>query len=311
MTIGPQSHTTAVTVGVCTFNRPDQLHRLLIAVTDAAAQITSTCRVDVIVVDDGAAAPAEHVVSAAADYFLGGVQYCYLGSANVATARNKVLELGTAATPWLALIDDDCVPEANWLSALFEVQGRTDADVVTGHVQYTTPATAPRWLREQPFCDLDVYIDGAEPTLGTTANALIRTSFVRDNGIRFRSSLGRTGGEDMTFFHDVRSAGGRLRYAAKAVVVEELTPARQRLGYHLYRQLWLGNNVAEINRHTHQWTSTRLALRGGRWAITAWRDALRRSRNRQPPQLLWAFALSVRGLGLVLGVAGVRLPHRA
>jgi succinoglycan biosynthesis protein ExoM len=250
------------------------------------------------------------VVAAAADRFMGDVRYHYLGSADVATARNTVLELGTSAAQWLVFVDDDCVPEADWLTALFEVQRRTDADVVTGHVQYTTSPTAPRWLREQPFCDFDTYVDGEEPTLGTTANALIRTSFIRDHDVRFRSSLGRTGGEDMTFFHDVRAADGRMRYAAKAVVVEELTPARQRFGYQLYRQLWLGNNVAEINRHTHQWSNTRLALRGGRWIVNAWVDALRRVGRRQRPQLRWTLALSVRGVGLVLGVARVQLPHR-
>jgi succinoglycan biosynthesis protein ExoM len=302
---------TALAVGVCTFNRPEQLRRLLTAVSDAAGRFASTRRVDVVVVDDGAAARADDVVKEAADFFPGEVRYHYLGSANVATARNAVLDLGTSMAPWLAIIDDDCVPDPDWLSELFEVQQRTEADVVTGHVRYSAPPTAPRWLREQPFCDLDVYVDGSEPTLGTTANTLIRSSFVRDNGIGFRPSLGRTGGEDMTFFHDVRSAGGRLRYAAKAVVVEELTPPRQRFGYHLYRQLWLGNNVAEINRHTHQWTSTRLALRSGRWVFRAWRDELRRVRQGQRPQLRWAFALSIRGIGLALGVVGVRLPHRA
>jgi succinoglycan biosynthesis protein ExoM len=300
----------AVAIGVCTYNRPDQLRRLLTAVADVASNFGSTNRLDVIVVDDGARGTSQQVVADAAHEFLGDVQYHYLGSSDVATARNKVLELGTAAAPWLVLIDDDCVPDADWLAALFEVQQRTDADVVTGHVQYTTPMTAPRWLRDQPFCDFDTYVDGEEPTFGTTANALIRSSFIREHGVRFRPSLGRTGGEDMTFFHDVRAAGGRLRYAAKAVVIEELTPSRQRLGYQLYRQFWLGNNVAEINRHTHQWSRARLALRGTRWVLRAWKDSASRAVRREPPQVRWTLALSARGVGLVLGVIGVRLPHR-
>jgi succinoglycan biosynthesis protein ExoM len=301
----------AVAVGVCTFNRPFQLRRLLAAVAEVASEFGASRRLDVIVVDDGAARRADEVVSASADQFSGELHYHYLGSADVATARNKVLELGTELAPWLVLIDDDCIPESDWLTALFEVQSRTDADVVTGHVQYTTPMSAPRWLREQPFCDFDTYVDGEEPTFGTTANALIRSSFIRDNDIRFRPSLGRTGGEDMTFFHDVREAGGQLRYAAKAVVVEELTPSRQRLSYQLYRQLWLGNNVAEINRHTGQWSRSRLFLRGARWAVRAWADAFRRVARGQRPQLRWTIALNARGVGLVLGVLGVRLRHRA
>jgi hypothetical protein len=115
----------------------------------------------------------------------------------------------------------------------------------------------------------------------------------------------------MVFFHDVRRAGGRLRYAGKAVVIEELTPVRQRLRYQLHRQLWLGNNMAEINRHTRQCSNVRLALRGARWIGRSWRDALRRARRRDPLQLRWSLALSLRGFGLVLGVARVRVRHRA
>jgi hypothetical protein len=115
----------------------------------------------------------------------------------------------------------------------------------------------------------------------------------------------------MTFFNDVRAAGGRLRYSAKAVVHEELTSKRQTLRYHLYRQLWLGNNVAEINRHTQQWSGRRLILRGCRWIVLSWREAARRVARREPAQLRWTFALSLRGAGLVIGVLGVRLPHRA
>jgi succinoglycan biosynthesis protein ExoM len=300
----------AVAIGVCTFNRPVQLSRLLAAVADVAGSFGAAQRVDVIVVDDGADRSSEAVVEAAADRFSGDVHYHYLGSRDVATARNKVLELGTATAPWIVFIDDDCVPETSWLTSLFEVQARTDADVVTGHVQYTTPPTAPRWLREQPFCDFDTYEDGEEPALGTTANALIRSSFIRANDIGFRPSLGRTGGEDMTFFHDVRAAGGRLRYAAKAVVVEELTPRRQTYRYQLYRQLWLGNNVAEINRHTGQWSHARLAVRSVRWALRAWRDAAGRLVRGESPQLRWTIALNARGVGLLLGVLGVRLRHR-
>jgi succinoglycan biosynthesis protein ExoM len=311
MVLAPRTYPAAVAIGVCTFNRPAQLRRLLAAMNEVAAQVGPDRRVDVVVVDDGAASPVADVVAEAAGPFLGEMRYHFLGSADVATARNAALDICTSIAPWVVFIDDDCVPGPDWVTALFEVQERTGADVVTGHVQYTTAPVAPRWLREEPFCDFDVYADCDEPTFGTTANALIRSSFVCDHGIRFHHSFGQTGGEDMAFFHDVRSAGGRLRYAAKAVVIEELTPARQTLRYQLHRQLWLGNNMAEINRHTHQWSNLRLALRGGRWAVRGWRDFLRRAWQREPLQLRWTLALSLRGLGLMLGVAGVRVRHRA
>jgi succinoglycan biosynthesis protein ExoM len=301
---------TSVVIGICTYNRPDQLHRLLFGIVDVYGQSDAWGSIEVVVVDDGSVRRADAVVAAMSSLMPNDITYHHLGSSDVAAARNAVLEIATPRAPWVAFIDDDCVPDPDWLEALLDMQRRTDADVVTGHVQYTTAPGAPRWLLDEPFCEFDTYEDGAEPSLGTTANALVRSSFIIENGIRFRSSLGQTGGEDMTLFHDVRKAGGRLRYAAKAVVTEELTPARSTLRYHLHRQLWLGNNVAEINRHTGALSNRRLFLRGGRWIVRAWGDALRRASKREPMQLRWTLAVTLRGAGLMLGVFGLRVNHR-
>lgn len=304
------THAIDVLICVCTYNRPDQLRRLLFTIADTIGPGSPLGRVDVLVVDDGTRGPAEPVVAEASERFAGTIHYHHVGSSNVATARNTALELGTAMAPWLVFIDDDCTPDPEWLNNLAEVQQRTDADIVTGHVSYTTPPDAPRWLHDQPFCDFTTYVDGQEPTFGTTANAYVRSRFLLKTGVRFRQSLGDTGGEDMTFFDDVRKAGGRLRYSAKSVVYEELAPARRRLRYQLWRQLWLGNNMAEINRHTHEWSRRRLFLRGAKWAITAWTDAFGRLCRSRPPQWRWTLALSLRGVGLVLGVMGITFKHR-
>jgi glycosyltransferase involved in cell wall biosynthesis len=306
----PEIALTAVVVCICTFNRPDALTRLLRALSTAATGSLANQRIDVLVVDDSKDGNARPVVEREASQFPGEMHYSHLGAGNVALARNRAIEEGSKIAPWMAWIDDDCVPDPQWLAALFDVQLRTGADVVTGHVVYTTPPGAPAWLHEQPFCDFTMYTDGEEPTFGTTANALVRTACLEDNGVRFHADLGPTGGEDMTFFHELRDAGGRLRYSAKAIVYEELSDNRQTLRYQAYRQLWLGNNMAEINRYTGEWPSRRLFLRGAKWAVRSWTDALARLSRREPPQLRWALALSLRGVGLMVGVAGVRFRHR-
>ncbi|HEX7097263.1 MAG TPA: glycosyltransferase family 2 protein [Acidimicrobiales bacterium] len=303
-------HTRDVAVCICTYNRPEQLRQLLDAIADIVEQQQPLRRFDVVVVDDGSPGPARAVVDDVAARFSGTIHYRHVGSSNVAIARNTAITTGMELAPWLALVDDDCVPDPDWLTHLIEVQERTGADIVTGHVSYTTPPGAPSWLRDEPFCTFTTYTDGEEPTFGTTANAFVSSAFLRTSGVRFRTSLGNTGGEDMTFFDDVRKAGGRLRYSAKSVVYEELPPARQRLPYQLYRQMWLGNNMAEINRHTREWPTYRLVLRGGKWVVTAWTDALARLVRARPTQWRWALAVSLRGVGLILGVAGVRLKHR-
>ncbi len=152
---------------------------------------------------------------------------------------------------------------------------------------------------------------GVEPRFGNTANVLFRARFLRDSGIRFRSTLGLTGGEDMTFYADARAAGAVLRHAAGAVVHEEITAQREPLRYHLWRQFWLGNNMVVINRHTRAEAPRKLFLRGSKRIVTSAVLPLTRLANKQPPHFRWALAQGLQGLGLVLGSVGIQVRHRA
>lgn len=303
--------TTRVVVGVCTFRRNDQLSTLLGTLTALGDDDLNGISLDVLVVDDDPAGGAEGVVSRCAAAFPGRMIYRHAGSANLSTARNTVIEEGLSLGEWLVFIDDDCLPDRAWLHHLLEIQNRTDADIVTGHVVYRASPGAPRWLMNEPFCDFASYADGEEPAYGNTANVLLRTRFLRDSRVRFRTALGLTGGEDMTFYDDARAKGARLRYSASAVVFESLTPARERLSYHLHRQFWLGNNMTVINRHTRTEPMLRLLLRGAKRVVVSLADPLVRTSRRQPPQVRWSIAYALQGLGLVLGVLGVTVRHRA
>ena len=302
---------TAVVVGICTYRRPQQLTALLTAL--AGLRVTTLSDVDlrVLVVDDDPAGSAEAVVDAASGSLDGRVTYRRSGSGNLSRARNTVIEEGVRLGEWLVFIDDDCLPDPLWVRCLLEVQQRTGAHLVTGHVVYRTRPGAPAWLLEEPFCDYASYPDGEEPDYGNTANVLMSSRFLVESGVRFRSSLGLTGGEDMTFYSDARAAGAVLRYAAGSRVYEELTPARERLSYHLHRKFWLGNNMVVINRHTHREAMLRLFLRGTKRAVLSLVEPALRVRRGQTAQWRWAVAHSLEGVGLVLGVLGVTVHHRA
>lgn len=302
--------TPAVVVGICTFRRPQQLDLLLQEVEAARCGPLAALEVSVVVVDDDPQGSGRPVVEAAAARSTGPVRYHHLGSRNLSHARNAVIEQALPHGDWVAFVDDDCLPEPDWLLHLLAVQERTAADLVTGHVVYRVRPGAPRWLVDEPFCDFTAYEDGEEPAYGNTANVLMSTGFLRRSGTRFRESLGRTGGEDMTFYDDARAAGARLRYAASARVHEPLTPARERLGYHLHRQFWLGNNMVVINRHTHAERMSRMLLRGGKRVLVSGTAPVRRWRRGEPLQLRWSLAHALQGLGLVLGVLGVTVSHR-
>jgi len=302
--------TATVVVGICTFKRNEQLDRLLSALARISHTPPPGYRIDVVVVDDDPGFGAESVVQAARASFGGELVYRRAGSANLSTARNTVIEEGVQRGDWLAFIDDDCLPDTQWVDQLLALQRRTGADIVTGRQVYTTRQGGPRWLLDEPFWATPDYPDGEEPEYGNTPNVLLSTRFLDDSGVRFRQSLGLTGGEDMTFYSDARAAGAVMRFASHAVVYEELTASRESLAYNLHRQFWLGNNMVVINRHTHRESMARLLVRGVKRTGTSLVAPVLRRRRGEPPQVRWALAYALQGVGLVLGVFGVTVRHK-
>ena len=299
-----------IVVGVCTFRRNDQLSVLLETLAAVSRQQSGRRRIMILVVDDDPAGGARAVVDRLAASSDGRMLYRHAGSGNLSIARNTVIEEGIERGEWLALIDDDCLPDPDWLEHLIDVQVRTRSDMVTGHVVYRARPGAARWLMNEPFCDFTAYEDGGEPAYGNTANVLLSSAFLKSSGVRFRPTLGLTGGEDMTFYADARSHGASLRYSARSIVYEDLTRSRERLAYHLHRQFWLGNNMVVINRHTRNESMLRLLLRGAKRIVTSLVLPVLRYRRGQPAQVRWAVAYALQGLGLVLGVLGVTIRHR-
>jgi succinoglycan biosynthesis protein ExoM len=299
-----------VAVAVCTYHRPTELARLLEHIA-AIANADQDGAVPVVVVDDSREGDAWDVVAAAR---AGGqpARYEWNGAGDIAAARNRALEVAREEATFVACVDDDCVPQPGWLAALLGVADRFDADVVVGHRQFVPTDRSPRWLREQPFLrENELYADGVVPPSGNTANVLLRSGWLRGAGVRFAPELGRLGGEDMVFLADAARAGANIRFAADALVLEPVDERRSRYSYQLWRQLWLGNNEAHINRHTGRHPMWRLLARGCRQMLRGAAWPLRCRTAGRGAQLRWAVALVANGMGLVLGVLGAELPHRS
>lgn len=144
-----------------------------------------------------------------------------------ASVRNALLDAAAAAPEMLVMIDDDELPEDGWLQALCEVRERTGAAAVLGPVLTRWPegtsmavrrADLPRRRRRHP--------DGTQVPDGITGNCLLHLPSLA--GLRFDVGFDTSGGEDARFFRDLRLAGGRVVWSARAVVTEE--PDASRLG---------------------------------------------------------------------------------
>jgi succinoglycan biosynthesis protein ExoM len=303
-----------VVVCICTYKRPAVLRDLLARLTGIAADAAASVGVDVgvVVVDDDPAGSARAVAGEAAAAFPLGLAYGCSASGNVAVARNLALELALPRGEWLAMIDDDCVPEDGWLRHLVEAQRRDDADCVSGACDTGFPPNAPRWLRDEPWVHpRSTDPDGAELSMGYLKNTMFRAAFLREHGLRFDERFGFSGGEDAMFFYAAHDAGLRHRHAAHAVVWEQLPPDRVSLGYQLRRRFWYGNTEALTALASGRASSRiRTAAIGVWFAAAGAVRPLRRLARRRAPQWRFAAAEVLRGVGRILGAAGYRLEHR-
>lgn len=307
----PQRETIAVYV--CTYRRNDVLRNMLDALAVAADRVAHRADVAAVVIDDNPDGSAHAVADEFADRFSLGVHYRHSGRQNIAIARNLGLETAMELGEWIAMTDDDCEPDADWLLEYLAVIDRGDVDALTGPLMLRFPADAPRWLRDEPFAlgEDDVYDDGVLVPLAQTHNSMINAAWLRAHPhIRFAESLGRVGGEDMVFYREAVAAGLRIRYARKAIVHEVVSAERATLRHQLRAQLWLGNSEYVTNVESGQATKLRMVARGGRRMAGAFRRLARRVARGERPQLRWFAATILRSIGMIAGAVGVRIEHR-
>lgn len=219
-----------VTVGVITFRRPEGLATLLEALRAQDATV--------VVVDNDPAKSARAVSQ--------GVQYVHEPRRGLSFARNRALEVAREqGADYLAFIDDDEVPQPDWLERLLDAAREYRADVVTGPVLRQFEREPPAWIRRGRF-----FVDPRRPSgspvrFAATSNVLISSRLF---DMRFDPRFALTGGEDTHFFLRASNQGHRLVWADDAVVVETVPPERAQLGWVLRRAYRLANTWSLCER---------------------------------------------------------------
>jgi succinoglycan biosynthesis protein ExoM len=298
-----------VTVAVCTFRRPEQLGRLLTRLEELVYPRSGTPRLHVVVVDNAPEGDAHETVERARGRGALDLRYVALGAGNISAARNAALGAVAPGSDFVALLDDDELPEPTWLDELLVVADETSADIVCGPVVASYPAGAPQWLRRDDFFSVTGSADREALTEGITGNALLRTSTVDHLGLVFDTSLGLSGGEDQLFFRTASARGATLRWAAGAVVHEDVPAARLSARYLARREYRKGNTLGLLDRGHPGWPAGRPARRAASavfWALTGAAAAGRGLVGRRPADALAGALRVVRGAGMVTGLVGRR-----
>jgi glycosyltransferase involved in cell wall biosynthesis len=230
-----------ITLCACTY-RPEGLRTLLGGLAAQRFVQVPRPRVDVVIVDNEGSAEVRAVCEELALTTDLTIRYVHEPRRGIPFARNACLDHLARQAEFFAMIDDDEVPEPDWLEQLLRAQARTGADVVRGVVVPVFPDGAPAWIRNGDFfgwpkqrrpSTAPALADGAELASASSNNVLVRTAAVRALGLRFDTTLAYTGGTDALFFRRMRLAGCRIVYAADARV-REAVPAQRAT----FRYLW-------------------------------------------------------------------------
>ena len=209
-----------VTVAICTLDRPLGLSMLLGAIDRQEIGTWPDDAVTVLVVDNSASGSVRALCAARAEAGRFRLVHVHEARRGLSFARNAALAeaLGTGASH-IAFVDDDEVPDPRWLSALHARLVETGAAAAVGPVRPVFESHPPQWAVAGGFFakTLD---RGGDLSDAYTCNVMVEMATVTRHGLAFEPRFNSTGGEDTIFFESLRAAGGRIAWAADAMVHE-------------------------------------------------------------------------------------------
>jgi GT2 family glycosyltransferase len=220
------SSPTTVTVAISTRDRPGALGRCLESLAAGLRRPD-----EIVVVDQSADQETSRVASRWRD---AGLTILY--------ERNETRGLGVAQNvafarahhPIVAVLDDDCVADANWLHVVAaRMTDRLDLDGVTGRVlpldavgARTVPVSTRVSIVRREFCGRALPWE-----VGSGNNFTIRReALARVGGCDERLGPGAPaqGGVDMDLFHRLLRDGSRILYEPDAIVYHERQTREER-----------------------------------------------------------------------------------
>jgi glycosyltransferase involved in cell wall biosynthesis len=193
----------------------------------------------IVVVDNDRFESGRSVVESEANRSKMPVLYFVEPERNIALARNKAIM--NSRGDFIALIDDDELPDSSWLLNMYKAQVRLGADGVLGPVFPRYEAPPPRWVLNGRFFDRPIYFTGyiMRWELTRTGNCFLRRGLFEENEDWFLPKFGG-GGEDRDFFNRMIVRGYSFVWTNEAPVFEWVSRKRMKKIVMLKRALLRG-----------------------------------------------------------------------
>jgi succinoglycan biosynthesis protein ExoM len=250
--LGSERGPALIAICVPTYARSKLLSNCLAQI----AKVTwpEACQLCLIVVDNDAQRSAAPVFDQVKSLCPFETHYFCESQRGIASARNRLLEEAVnLGAQYVAFVDDDELPEQNWLVHHMHALKKYGSDVSHGPVIQITGEFILE-THEQKY--LMKKKPGSKKKHVNSGNVVFDIKLARLWGLRFDPFFNQVGGEDHDFFDRSRICGAQWVWAQDAIIYEPLVPERQSLCYLFSRHYSGGVDNVLKYAHSHSWLQT-------------------------------------------------------
>jgi glycosyltransferase involved in cell wall biosynthesis len=152
----------------------------------------------------------------------------------ISHARNAAIAWAMShGADFMAFLDDDDIPEPDWLGHMLRRQTATNADIVIGACRSVFPPGTPQWLvKDSLYASSSLDLSRrflVQPPGATTCICLLCASFMLrmgEAGYHFDEFFGLIGGGDTDFFARAAQIGATFAAADDAILNRYFTADR-------------------------------------------------------------------------------------
>ncbi len=253
-----------VSVCIITYQRPEGLRRLITSLNQLTFRKMKVPHIEVVVIDNDSAGSAVQFCQQIKSEFKWFLKTGIEPKRGISYARNRAIATADQNADFIAMIDDDEVPEPQWLEQLLLVQQEYNADVVAGPVVPHFQNDIPNWAKQGKFFHLERYPTGTEIDVAYSGNVLIRNQVLQKLDKVFDERFALTGGEDSHLFMRLYRAGYKLVWADEAIAHEWIPNSRINVPWVLRRgyRTWSSHSLIERELYPSMKVQTLRIIKG-------------------------------------------------
>jgi succinoglycan biosynthesis protein ExoM len=301
---------------IATCKRPQGLAQLLEAVA-ALEPASEPLALKIVVIDNDPAGSAREVCERFRERLGCPLRYGIEPRRGIPFARNACL-LQARDADLFAFLDDDGVPERDWLRQLVSQLLERQVDVVSGPIIYRFPSHTPEFISKSSVFKVQSHATGSPRSVAYTGNALFRRTVLERVNPWFDERLANSGGSDAHFFRRVARAGFAIVWVNEAIVYEIIPASRTNVPWIMKRSFRTGNGISfyRFDQHPRWFASILTLLSFLRWTVVGTLELVpgALTGRRRPVEGLrhWAYALGIAtGIGYRYRAYADEHPSRA